>query len=298
MPVRLADKTGFCFGVRRAVRIAEEALARSETIYSLGSIIHNRQVVRDLSKRGLKVVEDINDIKKGVLLISSHGLSPKRRSSIAKRGIDIIDTTCPFVSNAQRTARRLAGEGYSVVIVGDAKHPEVKALVDFADRKAFVVKDGTEARSLRLGKNDKVSIISQTTQSKKNFLSVVKAISAKNPKELCVFSTICEDAESRQAHAKRLSRQVDLMLVVGGRNSANTKRLFDVCAGNSDAAFLVETASELEESWFKPHQVVGITSGASTPDWIVKKVVEKVGQVLKLKNQKERGCSINVRRKK
>lgn len=278
MSVKLAKRCGFCFGVKRAVSMAEEALSKKRPIYSLGSIIHNEQVVQGLSKKGLKVIKKINDIKKGVLLISSHGLSPKKQSSILKRGIDIIDTTCPFVLKAQRIARRLSDEGYTVVIVGDARHPEVKALVDFAARRVFVVKDKAEARSLRLGANDKVSIIAQTTQSKSNFLDAVKVISGKRPKEIRVFSTICEDAESRQAHADALSRQVDMMIVVGGRNSANTRRLLDVCAEHSGAAHLIETEAELDSSWFKPGQSIGITSGASTPDWIVKKVVNKINK--------------------
>ena len=276
MSVKLARKTGFCFGVKRAVRMAEEALLDKKAIHSLGSIIHNKQVVEGLSKKGLKVIKDINELKKGVLVISSHGLSPKIRASIAKRGIDIIDTTCPFVLNAQKITKRLAGEGYTVVIVGDSAHPEVRALVDFAAKRVFVVRDKREAGSLRLGSSDKVSIIAQTTQSKENFANVVKAISARRPKELRVFDTICEDAESRQAQAKKLSRQVDLMLVVGGRNSANTKRLLDVCRKRSGPAYLIETEDEIDGRWFKNVRSVGITSGASTPDWIVKKVTDRV----------------------
>ena len=286
MSVKLAKKTGFCFGVKRAVSMAEKALLKRRPIYSLGSIIHNEQVVRGLSKKGLKVVKNINNIKKGVLLISSHGLSPKKQKSIIKRGIDIIDTTCPFVLKAQRVAKRLNDEGYAVVIVGDAQHPEVKALVDFAGENVSVVKDKKEAGSLKLGKDDRVSIISQTTQSKSNFSDVVKAIADKDPKELKVFSTICEDAESRQAHAKSLSRSVDLMIVVGGRNSANTKRLLDVCAEDSAQAYLIETEAELKSSWFKPGQSIGIASGASTPDWIVKKVVNRINKKLQKRRLK------------
>lgn len=288
MSVKLAKKTGFCFGVKRAVRMAEEALSRKKPIYSLGSIIHNKQVVRTLSKKGLKVIENINDIKKGVLVISSHGLSPKITSSIAKRGIDIIDTTCPFVLNAQRIAKRLASEGYVVVIVGDERHPEVKALVDFAAKNVHVVKDKAQAKKLKLNKSDKVSIISQTTQSKGNFSDVVKIMTAKKLKKLVVFNTICEDAETRQEDARALSKQVDLMIVVGGRNSANTKRLLDVSAANSAAAYLIETESEIKDSWLRPGELIGVTSGASTPDWIVEKVINKINTKLqKSKNPKK-----------
>jgi 4-hydroxy-3-methylbut-2-enyl diphosphate reductase len=285
--VRLAEKTGFCFGVKRAVRMAEEALTKARPIYSLGSIIHNEQVVRDLSKKGLKVIYDINKVKKGVLVISSHGLSPKIRSSIVKRGIGIIDTTCPFVLNAQKIAKRLSVEGYIVVIVGDARHPEVKALVDFAAKNVIVVKDKCEARALRLGKNDKVSVISQTTQSKDSFADVVKVIAGKGPKELRVFNTICEDAGSRQAHARELSGKVDVMIVAGGRNSANTKRLLHVCAEYSGAAHLVETEADLEGGWFIKGRSVGITSGASTPEWIVEKVIKRTSKMIQNKNPKK-----------
>ncbi|MDD5428265.1 MAG: 4-hydroxy-3-methylbut-2-enyl diphosphate reductase [Candidatus Omnitrophica bacterium] len=287
MSVRLAKKTGFCFGVKRAVRMAEEALMKKKPIYSLGSIIHNKQVVRGLSKKGLKVIGSINNIKKGVLVISSHGLSPKKQSSIVKRGIDIIDTTCPFVLNAQKIARRQAGEGYSVVIVGDARHPEVKALVDFAAKNVYVVKDKAQAKKLRLDSSDKVSVISQTTQSKGNFSDVVKAIAAKRPKELVVFNTICEDADSRQKDAAKLSREVDLMIVVGGRNSANTKRLLDVCRANSPEAYLIETESEIERNWLERANAIGITSGASTPDWMVEKVMKKINAKLHNKRSKK-----------
>ena len=287
MSVKLAKKTGFCFGVKRAVKMAEEALLRKRPIYSLGSIIHNEQVVRDLSKKGLKVIGNINNIKKGVLLISSHGLSPKKQKSILKRGIDIIDTTCPFVLKAQKIAKRLSDEGYAVVIVGDAQHPEVEALVDFAGENVFVVKDKAEAISLKLSKNDKVSIISQTTQSKSNFSDVVKIVAGRGPKELAVFSTICEDAERRQAHASSLSKQVDLMIVVGGKSSANTRRLLDVCATNSTRAYLIETESELKSSWFKPGQSIGVASGASTPDWIVEKVVDRINKKLQKRRSKK-----------
>jgi 4-hydroxy-3-methylbut-2-enyl diphosphate reductase len=275
MSVRRAKKTGFCFGVKRAVGMAEAALLKKRPIYSLGSIIHNRQVVEGLSKKGLKVIKDINDIKKGVLVISSHGLSPKITSSIAKRGIDIIDTTCPFVLNAQKIAGRLSDAGYIVVIVGDAGHPEVKALVDFASNNVCVVRDKAQAGSLRFDGSDKVSVISQTTQSNSNFRDVVKVIARKMPKELRVYDTICNDAQTRQAHARALSRKVDMMLVVGGRASANTKRLLEVCADNC-RAYLVETEADIKDAWLKAGQAVGVTSGASTPDWIVDRVVEKV----------------------
>ncbi len=274
--VRLAKKIGFCFGVRRAVDMAEAALKNKGPIHSLGSIIHNEQVVEDLSKKGLKVVRDVKRIRTGVVVISSHGISPAVSKNILKRGIKLIDTTCPFVLNAQRIARSLSEASYNVIIVGDASHPEIKALVDFVSTDVFVVKGELEARALRIDASEKFIILAQTTQSTDNFLDVVRAVSEKRPKELRIFNTICRDAEERQEAARVLAGSVDAMFVVGGRSSANTKRLFEVCKKILNNSHLVETEKDLRKRWFEGARSVGITSGASTPDWIVKKVVNKI----------------------
>lgn len=259
--------------------MAEAALKEKSHIYSLGSIIHNKQVVNGLSKRGLKVVKDPDDISEGSCVISSHGISPRIAKSISDRGIKIIDTTCPFVLKAQKVAKALSDSGYSVVIVGDKGHPEVKALVDFVSKKAFVVKDAGGAKKLKLDKNGKYIVISQTTQSTGNFLKVVDAILAKRPKEVKVFNTICRDAEVRQEAARKLARSQEAMLVVGGKNSANTRRLLEVCRNVLVNSHLVETEADLRKRWFKDTRSVGITSGASTPDWIVRRVVRAVKMV-------------------
>lgn len=276
MKVVLAKRIGFCFGVKRAIDMAENALRENERVCSLGSIIHNAQVVDGLSRKGLEVIKDIDRIKAGAVVASSHGISPKIAGRIKEKRLKLIDTTCPFVLNAQRIARSLSDAGYSVIIVGDANHPEVKALVDFASKDVFVVKDAREARALKLNQNGKFSIISQTTQSTDNFLDAVKAILEKMPKELRVINTICRDVEERQGAARALAKGVDAILVIGGRNSANTKRLFEICKRISGNSHLVETEKELKRSWFKGARVIGITSGASTPDWIVRRVVGKI----------------------
>ena len=276
MKIQLAKKIGFCFGVKRAIDMAEDALKTNKPIHSLGSIIHNKQVVNDLSKRGLKVVKAADDIKSGACVISSHGISPKIAKSISGRGIKIIDTTCPFVLKAQRIAKRMSDSGYNVIIVGDAGHPEVKALVDFVSKRAFVVKDAEGAKSLKLDKADRYIVISQTTQSTQNFLKVVELILSKRPRELKVYNTICRDAEVRQEAARKLARSQEAMLVVGGKNSANTRRLLEVCQNILNNSHLVETEEDLKKRWFENAHSVGITSGASTPDWIVKRVVKAV----------------------
>lgn len=292
MKIRLAKRIGFCFGVKRAVAMAEAALKDTNPVYSLGSIIHNRQVVSGLSKKGLRVVKDVGRIKEGAVIVSSHGISPKITKRILMRRLKLVDTTCPFVSNAQRIAKSLSGAGYNVIIVGDRRHPEVRALVDFVAKGAIVVKDEKEARRLKLKALEKVSIISQTTQSTNNFLNVARTIMDKKPKELKLINTICKDAEERQRDASNLAGEVDAMLVVGGRNSANTRRLFEVCKKVLKNSHLIETEDELGRGWFKQGYAVGITSGASTPDWLVRRVVNGI----KVKG-KDRKLKIPRRRK-
>lgn len=279
MKIRLAKKIGFCFGVRRAIDMAEAALRARGPIYSLGSIIHNEQVVSDLSNRGLKVAKKMSGIRRGTCVISSHGISPAVAAAIRSRGIKIIDTTCPFVLKAQKTAASMSEAGYKVIIVGDAGHPEVKALVDFAGKGALLVKDAAGAKRLKLDKNGKYIVISQTTQSTGNFLKVVDAILAKRPKEVKVFNTICRDAESRQEAARKLARSQEAMLVVGGKNSANTRRLLEVCKKVLANSYLVETEEDLRKGWFDGICSVGVTSGASTPDWMVRRVVKAVKHI-------------------
>lgn len=276
MKVVLAGKTGFCFGVKRAVTMAGSAIKNNRPIYSLGSIIHNKQVVEALSKKGLKAINSADSIDKGTLVISSHGLSPRIAALISKKGIKIIDTTCPFVLKAQDTAKRLKDEGYHIIIVGDAAHPEVKALVDFAGDRAFVIKDEEAAAAFKPDKGAKFSIIAQTTQSTENFSRVVKIISGKVAGGLEVFNTICKDAEERQAQAKKLAKEVDAMVVVGGRDSANTRRLFEVCKKILKKSYHAETEDDVKAVWFKGLKKVGVTSGASTPEFIIKRVVKKI----------------------
>ncbi|MFH0763414.1 MAG: 4-hydroxy-3-methylbut-2-enyl diphosphate reductase [Candidatus Omnitrophota bacterium] len=286
MKIKLAKKTGFCFGVKRAVTMAEEALKAKGRIYSLGSIIHNKEVVRALSRKGLKVIKDIAKVRRGhTIIISSHGLSPKVAERISKRGLEVIDTTCPFVRKAQDIARRLWKEGYAVIVVGDAGHPEIKALVDFVPKNIFVVKDRGDIDKLGLKKTDRVSVISQTTQSIENFTDVIKALTARNFKELEVYNTICKDAQDRQGYAKSLAGEADLMLIIGGKDSANTNRLFEVCRNLSKESRLIETERELKNAWLKSAGVIGITSGASTPDWVIEKVLKRIKSLKKIQRK-------------
>jgi 4-hydroxy-3-methylbut-2-enyl diphosphate reductase len=274
MRVRLAERIGFCFGVKRAIHMAEEALRLHRKVYSLGSIIHNAQVVQRLSGKGLEIIRDPGRAKGGAVLISSHGAPPAVFAKIKKRGLGLIDTTCPFVLHAQRLAMEMAREGYMVVIVGEKTHPEVKALVGFARGRAIVVK-GRDDPALRRVTGDKVAVISQTTQAIANFRGVANTLLRKRPREIRIFNTICNDTGKRQEAAADLAKTVDAMVIIGGRQSANTKRLFEVCKGLNDA-YLVETDRDVRSRWFEGKRTVGIASGASTPEWVITKVVNKI----------------------
>jgi (E)-4-hydroxy-3-methyl-but-2-enyl pyrophosphate reductase len=276
LKIVLADRIGFCFGVKRAVNIAEEAIRVKGAVYSLGSLIHNRQVVRDLSRKGLKAVKGPAEIKKGAVVMPSHGVSPSILSELAAKGLRIIDATCPFVRKAQGAARLLSNAGYTVVIVGDSGHPEVKAILGSVDGRVLVVKDGRASRLLRFRAGEKASVIAQTTQSSANFAAAVKAIAAKKPAGLKIVNTICKDAEIRQDAARRTARGVDAMIVIGGHDSANTRRLSEVCENISKRSYHVESEKELKNHWLKDACKIGVTSGASTPQWVIDKVVEKI----------------------
>ncbi|NQT47210.1 MAG: 4-hydroxy-3-methylbut-2-enyl diphosphate reductase, partial [Candidatus Omnitrophica bacterium] len=242
--IRIAEHAGFCFGVRRAIRLAQEALKKSkkEKICSIGPIIHNPQEVERFSRMGLEVVGEVDEISKGrVVLIPSHGISPQRQLDLEIKNIELIDTTCPYVKKAQEAAARLSKEGYQVVVVGQKEHPEVKALVEFAGGEgSIVVKDATEATGVPI-LSEKLGIIAQTTQSKANLNNAISALLERGFSEIKIENTICSDALNRQVAAKNLAEDSDIMLIIGGKESANTRRLFDICKRIKLDTYHIET---------------------------------------------------------
>ncbi|MHB8708094.1 MAG: 4-hydroxy-3-methylbut-2-enyl diphosphate reductase [Desulfuromonadales bacterium] len=277
MEIILAKSAGFCFGVKRATQMAFEASAEHECICSLGPIIHSPQVVRKLAEKGVKVVDQVEAIPDGAVIIRSHGVTADEMRALLSRDLTVVDATCPFVKKAQEYAARLAAEGYTVVIVGEAEHPEVQGIVSYADSdKVQIVADAARADALpRMGR---VGIVAQTTQSFENLRQVVD-ICLEKCQELHVFNTICDATTVRQNEAREIARQVDVMLVIGGFNSANTTRLAEICRGILPATHHLETAGEIERSWFDGAKRVGITAGASTPRWLIDEVVSRVTEV-------------------
>lgn len=281
MKIQKAKHTGFCFGVTRAIDLAEKAAAgRRELLETLGAIVHNRQVTEQLARRGIRVVKDIDDIKGKTVVVSSHGISPRRAEAIRSRCIDIIDTTCPFVHRAQLAARRLAKAGFYVVVYGEAEHPEVKGILGWAQDKGIATMDAGVVASLD-PRPRRIGLLSQTTQAPEQFADFVRKLidgAFTQNSELHIIDTICHDIRERQAEAVKLAGKVDLMLVVGGRNSANTNHLAQLCARLTET-HLVETAAEIESSWLEGKQHIGIVSGASTDEATVSEVVTRLEEM-------------------
>lgn len=282
MKIIRAENAGFCFGVMRAIKLAIEAASKSpETIYSLGPLIHNPQQVEFLSQKGVHVASDLNSLNPGnTLIIRSHGTSPEVLKAAKAKGLVIVDATCPFVLKAQRLARRLAEEGYQVVIVGEGDHPEVIGLKGFAGNGAWVIEKASDV--CKLPAKPRLGIIAQTTQSLDNFREVVGAVLEKSD-DLKVFNTICHATTHRQGSALNTAQKVDLMIVIGGYNSANTSRLASLCKQSGVPTYHIETASEVDKTWLENVSTVGVTAGASTPEWIIEDVVERLA-VLGRKN--------------
>lgn len=273
MEVLLADKAGFCFGVKRAINTAFEAASKGN-VYCLGPLIHNPQEVERLRQAGVRTVEDLSSLHPGDhLIIRSHGVPPQVLAQARDKGLTIIDLTCPFVGKAQRDAEALYKEGYQVVVVGEKKHPEVQSILGYAGENSLVLETVDDVAGVKL--QARLGIVAQTTQAYSNFSEIVLKLLSLS-KELKVFNTICNSTKERQDSARNLAGQVDVMLVVGGRNSANTSRLVTVCNQEGKPTHHIEVADELRLEWLEGVGTVGVTAGASTPDWVLEGVLQKL----------------------
>jgi 4-hydroxy-3-methylbut-2-enyl diphosphate reductase len=269
----VSEGIGFCSGVRRAIKIALAAVGRSPGgIYTLGPLIHNPQVVEKLEQVGVKPLRRMGK-RGGTLVVRSHGASPEQLERAESMGYKVIDATCPFVRSAQDSAAKLHQLGYDVVIVGERAHPEVKAIRSRVQGKAKVLGGIEQAKRLNFG--PRVGIIAQTTIPVDVFSGVVGEIAGR-AREVLVFNTICIETARRQERAGHLAGQVDVLLVVGGRNSANTSRLERLCRSMCPRTHHIETADEIDGRWFRKGATVGVVAGASTPKWLVENIVRRL----------------------
>ncbi len=279
MKILKAKHAGFCFGVKRALDMAFEiADKRSNGVVTLGPIIHNPQMIEKLESAGIPYIDKISELDSlgnvRTVIIRTHGIPRKEMDALSERGVEIIDATCPFVKKAQDYARLLYENGYKVVILGDSEHPEVRGILSFAGDDATVVKDisGYPYISGRIG------IIVQTTKHMDD-LKALLPVAIEGAKELRVFNTICNSTDMKLKEVEDLASMVDIMLVVGGRNSANTTRIANLSRSLSVPTHHIETAREIESDWFKGVDTVGVTAGASTPDWIIDEVTNRIKDI-------------------
>ncbi len=277
MKIEKTKEIGFCFGVKRAVDILERVCRQQGGVETLGAVVHNQQVLQSLAGIGVRVARDIDDVKGKTVVISSHGVAPEVEERIRARQIDIVDTTCPFVHRLQTAARRLARAGFLVVIYGNADHTEVKGVLGWAEGKGLATLDEKDIFKLEPLPR-RIGVLSQTTQIAADFVGFVKRLidgAFSRDSELRVIDTICHDIRKRQAQALELAGKVELMLVIGGRGSANTDCLAKLCSAASET-HLVETAEDIKPGWFKGKQNIGVTSGASTAEATIDEVLARL----------------------
>jgi (E)-4-hydroxy-3-methyl-but-2-enyl pyrophosphate reductase len=279
MVVKLAKTAGFCMGVRRAVDIVLDIAQRKgkKNIYTYGPLIHNPQTVELLRTRGIIPISDIDNIdasdQGAAIIIRAHGISPEERNKIKEKGIKIVDATCPKVAHVQAIIKKHASSNYGVLIIGDREHPEVNGLLGYAGGKGFVI--GSAAEIDNLPPLNNVCVVAQTTQSKDEFDDIVRGIKASFPGAV-IFDTICDSTEKRQSEVKALAAEMDAVFIVGGRNSANTKRLVRIAQRECKPTFHIETANELKDIPSSQYEKIGISAGASTPNWIIDRVFDAV----------------------
>lgn len=266
---------GFCFGVKRSIDIAHKVITESKKlpVYTYGPLIHNPQVIKQLEMEGIVPITSFKRIKPGKLIIRSHGVTPEVIKSARSRGFEVIDATCPFVKRAQNYAGELYKQGYKVLVVGEAQHPEVQGIMGQIDFKGQVIKDLESIEKIKRAK--KLGIVAQTTLSPQTFAEVIANILPK-AEEIRVYNTICGAVISRQQNTLKIAGKVKLMIIVGGRNSANTLRLAEISKEKGCEIYHIETKDELKPEWFSNVVSVGVTAGASTPDWIIQEVIERI----------------------
>ena len=274
MNVKLAENYGFCFGVKRAIKIAEENVGSA----TYGPLIHNNKEI-DRLKEDFKVslVEDISTFKPGdKAVIRTHGIPKNELASLQEKEIEVIDATCPYVTKPQQICEEMSKEGYDIVIFGDAQHPEIKGVMSYAENGATVV----ESAEALEGKHfkDKIAVVAQTTRKVDEFMKVCNYL-MRSHKEVRVFNTICNATFDNQDAVRKLAKETDVMVIIGGRNSSNTKQLHSIAKEDCPDSYLVEGPDDLDASWFVSKEECGISAGASTPDWIIMQVMEKIKEL-------------------
>lgn len=277
LEITVAECAGFCWGVKRALEMTLEAARTAPPpVNTLGPLIHNPGVISELESRGVGVIASAEQARAGTVILRSHGVPRHTQERLASLGLTVIDATCPFVASAQKKAASLHKEGYLVVILGEKEHPEVLSLRSYAGEGSLVIESAADLPDIL--DSSRVGVVVQTTQSPERLAELAQVLAPKT-RELLVHNTICSATEERQTAAVRLAAQVDAVVVVGGRNSANTRRLAELCSEKQPRTYHVETAAEIDPLWLKGARRVGVTAGASTPLEQIEVVVERLKEL-------------------
>jgi (E)-4-hydroxy-3-methyl-but-2-enyl pyrophosphate reductase len=278
MQVLIADEYGFCFGVERAVEMVEEALSEGDTVRTLGPLIHNDQEMERLAKHGVATINAPVQIQRGeTAVIRAHGVTPQIEQELREKASKVVDATCPFVTKVQKLASRAAAQDRHVVVVGNPDHPEMIGVKGYAPEHAFVIRDASEVADLPRLKNPLV--VSQTTIKLKSFLDAAEAVRAHAIGETQVVNTICSATRDRQDAARALAGEVDAFYIIGGRHSSNSRKLLAVCQEQCPKSFLIETPDEINPADLNGAEKVGLTAGASTPNWLIQQVVARLEEI-------------------
>lgn len=278
MRVLLAEEYGFCFGVERAVEMVEEALSGGDTVRTLGPLIHNEQEMQRLGSFGVSTISEPVQIKRGeTAVIRAHGVTPEVQHDLEEKASKVVDATCPFVTRVQKLAARAAEQDRHVIVVGNPEHPEMIGVKGYAPNHAFVIQDETEVAGLP--KLRSPLVVSQTTIKAKTFFDTAEAIKTKTDDEVQIVNTICSATRDRQDAARALAGMVDAFYIIGGRHSSNSRKLLAVCKEQCEKSFLIETEDEINPEDLVNVETVGVTAGASTPNWLIEKVIKHLEEI-------------------
>ena len=274
MEIKLAECAGFCFGVKRAVDTVYEQIETGKTIYTYGPIVHNEEVVKELAEKGVKVLEtkeELQNLTVGSVIIRAHGVPEEIYHILKERGVECIDATCPFVKRIHKTVEKASGNGQHVVIIGNPGHPEVEGIMGWCKGPVTVLEDMDAAENFVAPEDQKICVVAQTTFNYKKFHSIVE-IFEKKGYNVIVVNTICNATEERQSSARELAREADVMIVIGGKHSSNTRKLYEICSEECAQTYFIQTLDDLHLELPKSVRLVGITAGASTPTKLIEEV--------------------------
>lgn len=274
MEIIVAKNSGLCYGVKRAIQIVNKTLSQEkENVFTLGDLIHNPQVIADLERQGIRSLEDLDDLKEGTVIIRSHGVSPEIYNKIKEKNIKIVDATCPIVKRIQKLVEALAKEEDKIVIVGNKNHPESRALIGYSRGKGIIVE--SEAQALRMPKKKRRAVLAQSTQDMTLFQKVVTAL-IKRTEVLEVFNTICQSTQTRQKTTSELASRVDTLFIIGGKNSSNTHKLYQISKRVLPNTYFIENSAQITPEMLKGAEKIGLSGGASTPPEAIKEAAARI----------------------